>query len=64
MLGMFTQCERCNTSFECQKDNYSSGNKCWCDDIVLAKKTTETMSQKFCLCLCENCLMKLQEEIQ
>lgn len=54
-------CPICFKEFECKVNHIED---CFCYSIQLSQETKELLSSKGKDCLCENCLLKIKNEIK
>ncbi len=52
-------CEACGSNFLCEANNIEI---CFCNKIVLTPEVHQHIKNKFKLCLCESCLLKLKTD--
>ena len=52
-------CEVCHKEFSCG----ATIGKCWCFEVEISQETLEQLKQDFQNCLCEDCLKKIEKEV-
>lgn len=54
-------CPRCNKAFECKPGNIT---QCQCFGIVMTTEQNAYIELRYSDCLCRNCLIQLQNEVE
>jgi hypothetical protein len=60
MEGKNKICPRCKKEFTCNAENISA---CDCSHVILSNETKSYLAKTFYNCLCNNCLLKLNQLI-
>jgi len=53
------KCPNCKKKFECKANNIIN---CFCNNIIISKKTKDFISNNFDGCLCKECLEELNAQ--
>ena len=59
ILRKSQNCESCGENFACE----ITIKGCWCSQVKVSPQTREYLRQQYKLCLCRQCLVKIEEQI-
>lgn len=58
-ITVMSKCAKCQKEFKCCAN---TDEKCWCNELNIAQKELEYLSQTYAACLCPECLSLFEKK--